>query len=62
MLKKLLYVLIVIACGFAYNWAAKRQCYARFAQYEPEYIGEITGCMINVDEQRVPASSFRMTM
>ena len=40
----------------------KRHCYRAYAQFNPEYVGMITGCMITVDEQRVPAKSLRMTM
>ena len=37
-------------------------CHSRYAQYNPEYVGFITGCMITADEQRVPADSLRLTM
>lgn len=40
----------------------KRHCYRAYAQFNPEYVGFTTGCMITVDEQRVPADSLRMTM
>lgn len=40
----------------------KKTCYTRYAQFQPEYVGWATGCMITVDEQRVPASSLRMTI
>lgn len=40
----------------------KRHCYRAYAQFNPEYVGFTTGCMITVDEQRVPANSLRMTL
>lgn len=40
----------------------KHVCYTRFKDYQPEYVGWVTGCMVTIDEQRVPASSVRMTM
>lgn len=40
----------------------KEACYTRYARFEPEYVGVVTGCMITVDEQRVPAESLRMTL
>lgn len=40
----------------------KKICYTRYADYQPEYVGWATGCMVTVDEQRVPAESLRMTL
>jgi len=40
----------------------KRHCYRAYAQFSPEYVGFITGCVITVDEQRVPSDAFRMTL
>ena len=40
----------------------KHVCYTRFKDYQPEYVGWATGCMVTIDEQRVPADSVRMTM
>ncbi len=39
-----------------------KACYNKYAAYQPEYVGLMTGCMITVDEQRVPAESLRITM
>lgn len=44
------------------NKMTERKCYRAYAQFNPEYVGMITGCMITVDEQRVPADSLRMTL
>lgn len=49
---------IVLFC----NKMTERKCYRAYAQFNPEYVGMITGCMITVDEQRVPADSLRMTL
>lgn len=53
-----------IVAGLLYggNIMAKRRCYSAYAQFSPEYVGFITGCMITVDEQRVPAKTLRMTL
>ena len=40
----------------------KNACYGKYAAYQPEYVGLTTGCMITVDEQRIPAESLRITM
>lgn len=40
----------------------KKACYGKYAAYQPEYVGLTTGCMITVDDQRIPAESLRITM
>lgn len=57
-------ILIVAATAVVFfcNEMTKRKCYRAYAQFQPEYVGMITGCMITVDEQRVPAESLRMTL
>lgn len=40
----------------------RKKCYTRYADFQPEYVDAMTGCMITVDEQRVPAESLRMTL
>lgn len=40
----------------------KRHCLRAYAQYQPEWVGIVTGCMITIDEDRVPASSLRLTI
>lgn len=52
-------VAIIIGGGFLVE---RKACYNKYAAYQPEYVGLTTGCMITVDEQRVPAESLRMTM
>lgn len=54
-------LIIFIMFGGAYL-LDKKTCYGKFAAYQPEYVGLVTGCMITVDEQRVPAESLRVTM
>ena len=49
---------IVLFC----NKMTERRCYRAYAQFNPEYVGMITGCMITVDEQRVPANSLRINL
>jgi len=53
--------LIAIIFGGAYL-IDKKTCYSKYAAYQPEYVGLITGCMITADEQRIPAESLRVTM
>ena len=57
-------VLVVIATAIVLfcNKMTERKCYRAYANFQPEYVGMITGCMITVDEQRVPAESLRMTL
>lgn len=55
-------VMVCAAVLFVGNFATKQKCYKAYAQFNPEYVGFITGCMITVDEQRVPASALRMTI
>ena len=53
--------IVVGMCGLAY-FTESKACYNKYAAYQPEYVGLITGCMITVDEQRMPADSLRLTM
>lgn len=55
-------IAVCAAVLFAGNFVAKQKCYKAYAQFNPEYVGFITGCMITVDEQRVPANSLRVTL
>ena len=53
---------ILIGGVAALNEMNKRHCYRAYAAFDPEYVGMATGCMITVDEQRVPSDAFRMTL
>lgn len=55
---------VALCVGIAYMeyYFDKKVCYTRFKDYQPEYVGQVTGCMVTVDEQRVPAESVRVTM
>lgn len=59
-------IAIVLSLAALLIWACyamdKTRCYRAYANFQPEYVGLITGCMITVDEQRVPADSLRMTL
>lgn len=57
-------IIVALCVGIAYieYHFDKKVCYTRFKDYQPEYVGWATGCMVTVDEQRVPASSVRITM
>lgn len=42
--------------GFA---AEKKNCYTRYAEYNPEYVGMFTGCMITTDSgKRISIENF----
>lgn len=53
--------IIIGLCYFA-GRIERKKCYARYADFQPEYVGHVTGCMITVDEQRVPANTLRMAI
>ena len=62
MYKVVLYFILACAGLMAINYVRQTHCERAYANYQPEYVGAITGCMITVDEERVPASNFRMTL
>lgn len=55
--------LVAIVGGLIYigERVERKRCYSRYADFQPEYVGSMTGCMITVDEQRAPASALRIT-
>lgn len=55
---------VVVVGGICYllNRIDRKECYSRYAEFQPEYVGAITGCMITVDDQRIPADALRMTI
>lgn len=57
-------IVVALCVGIAYigYHFDKKVCYTRFKDYQPEYVGWATGCMITADEQRIPAESLRVTM
>ena len=52
-------VAVIVGGAFLFE---RKACYSKYAAYQPEYVGLTTGCMITVDEQRVPIETLRMTM
>lgn len=57
--------IVIMVCAvvlFVGNFTAKQKCHKAYAQFNPEYVGFVTGCMITVDEQRVPSSALRMAI
>lgn len=58
----ILWCILMGAIVYSGNLIQKHRCYRAYANFDPEYVGMITGCMITVDEQRVPSSNFRMTL
>lgn len=62
-MKTIIFCLLgICACVWGIYEIEKRHCYSAYANFAPEFVGAITGCMITVDEQRVPAESLRMTL
>ena len=59
---KIVAVLGIVGAVYGINVLEKRHCFSAYAQFGPEYPDFITGCMITVDEQRVPAKTLRMTL
>lgn len=55
-------IILITGTIFGINALNKARCYSRYAKYAPEYVGIVTGCMITVDEEYVPAGSLRMTL
>lgn len=62
MKKTILIFIFTCAALLCANYIRETHCMRAYANFEPEYVGFITGCMITVDEQRVPSSNFRMTL
>lgn len=39
----------------------KKQCYTKYNDFQPEYVGFITGCMVQYNGKTVPIESLRVT-
>lgn len=67
MLKELIgiiiaFIVLVSGLGYLAYKLDKKACYSQYGQYQPEYVGVTTGCMIIVDDQRIPAHNLRVNM
>lgn len=38
----------------------KKQCYTKYNDFQPEYVGIITGCMVQYNGKTVPVESLRV--
>lgn len=38
----------------------KKQCYTKYNDFQPEYVGLITGCMVQYNGKTVPVESLRV--
>lgn len=38
----------------------KKQCYTKYSDFQPEYVGIITGCMVQYNGKTVPVESLRV--
>lgn len=38
----------------------KKQCYTKYNDFQPEYVGMITGCMVQYNGKTVPVESLRV--
>lgn len=56
------FIVIIAALLRTVAKVERKKCHTRYADFQPEYVDAMTGCMITVDEQRVPAESLRMTL
>lgn len=62
MKKAILFFILTCVALLCANYIRATHCVRAYVNFDPEYVGMITGCMITVDEQRVPAGNFRMTL
>lgn len=53
--------LVVGICLIPAYFIDKSSCYSRYASFEPEYRGLVTGCMVNYDGKLIPAETLRIT-
>ncbi len=60
-IKSVLLGAAILACVYGIYRVERAKCLRQFAEFNPEF-NTIGGCMITVDEQRVPSGSFRMTL
>ena len=51
----------ILACIYGIYRLERASSLRQFAEFNPEFTA-VGGCMITVDEQRVPSGSFRMTL
>ena len=59
----ILFVIFCIVGWVAFDWYSERQqCYNAYSQFEPEYVGYATGCVISVDVLRVPAKVLQVSV
>lgn len=38
----------------------KKQCYSKYSDFQPEYVGIITGCVVQYKGKTVPVESLRV--
>lgn len=50
-------ILALVACEFAVK---RESCLSKYADFQPEYHGVITGCLIQYNGKTVPAESLRV--
>lgn len=53
--------LLLGVCFIPAYFIDKSSCYSRYASFEPEYRGLVTGCMVNYDGKLIPAEALRIT-
>lgn len=49
-------ILALVSCVFAIE---KQSCVSKYADFQPEYHGVITGCLVQHNGKTVPAESLR---
>lgn len=54
--------LALFGCIYSIYRIERHACYTRYKNYQPEFVGVITGCMITIDDQRIPADALRMAI
>ena len=48
---------IALFCGYHIS---KDACYSKYADFEPEYHGLVTGCLVQYNGKTVPVESLRV--
>lgn len=51
---------VFVGLCFLINAMERERCLTRYADFQPEYHGFVTGCLVQYNGKTVPASSLRV--
>lgn len=54
------FVAFIAMLVFGIYSADKKQCYTKYLDFQPEYKGMITGCMVKYNGKTIPVESLRV--